>query len=260
MLKKRIIGVIPICNNQVVQSFGFRKTLPLGKPKIFVENLDRWFVDEIVVIDFSATRNNKGPNFELIKELGQITKNTPVAYGGGIRDVNDAVKIINLGFERIILDNLYLNNPNNIIKISENIGSQAIILSLPVQIKKNIIQHFNYLEKNNINLDINKLNNFKNFFSEILLIDYNNEGTDGKFNIKLIKKFLQFTKDIPILPFGGISKSNQIKKLLSFRRVQAVCIGNSLNYKEIAVQNHKEYLINKNVKNLRPPQYIKNIM
>ena len=57
------------------------------------------------------------------------------------------MKIINLGFERIILDNLYLNNPNNIIKISENIGSQAIILSLPVQIKKNIIQHFNYLEK-----------------------------------------------------------------------------------------------------------------
>ncbi len=260
MLKKRIIGVIPIYNNQVVQSFKYKKTLPLGNPKIFVENLDRWCVDEIVVIDFSASKNNNGPNFELIQELGKIIKNTPTAYGGGIRNSDDAVKIINLGFERIVIDNLYLKKPDNIIKISENIGSQAIILSLPLDINNKNISHYNYLEKKKIKLDLNKLNHFKKFFSEIMIIDYKNEGSDGKFNQKLLNKFLEFTKDIPVLAFGGISKSQQIKKILNFKRVQAVCIGNSLNYKEISVQNHKEYLIKYKTKNIRPAYYLKNII
>ena len=260
MLKKRIIGVIPIYNNQVVQSFKFKKTLPLGNPKIFVENLDRWCADEIVVIDFSASKNNRGPNFEVIKELGKTIKNTPIAYGGGIRDSNDAVKIINLGFERVIIDNLYLKKPDNIIEISENIGSQAIILSLPIDINNNDISHYNYLEKKKIKLDLNKLNHYKNFFSEIMIIDYKNEGSDGKFNLKLLNKFLKFTNNIPVLAFGGITESKQIKKILNLKRVQGICIGNSLNYKEISIQNHKEYLIKYKTKNIRPPYYIKNII
>ena len=106
MFKKRIIGVITIYNNLAVQSFSYSKILPLGNPKILLENLDRWNTDEIIILDFSVTKENKGPNFEIIKELGQTIKNTPVAYGGGIRNAGDAIRIINMGFERVIVDNL----------------------------------------------------------------------------------------------------------------------------------------------------------
>ena len=47
MLKKRIIANISISDGIVVQSFGFQKKLPLGRPEAFVKNLDRWMVDEI---------------------------------------------------------------------------------------------------------------------------------------------------------------------------------------------------------------------
>jgi cyclase len=260
MLKKRLIGVISIYNNIAVQSFNFKKILPLGSPKVLIENLDRWHTDEIIINDFSVSKKNDGPNFKLIKELGETKNNTPLVYGGGIRNAEDAVKIINMGFERIMLDNLYFYNPDEIIEISKNIGSQAVIISLPLDLKKKIIYHYNYIKEKKISFDLEKLITYINFFSEILLIDYKNEGSNGGFNIKLLKSFLKITKNIPVLAFGGISKSNQILNILKHNRVQGVCIGNSLNYRENSVQSHKEYLQKKRINNLRPSQYIKNII
>jgi cyclase len=260
MLNKRLIGVITIADSLAVQSFNFEKILPLGKPKILIENLDRWCADEIIIIDFSASRKNKGPNFRLIKELGETMKNTPIVYGGGIRNSNDAIKIINMGFERVIIDNLYVNNYDEIMKISKNIGSQAVIVSLPLSIKENIIYHYDYIKKQKTKFNLKKLTNIKKFFSEIMLIDYKNEGSNGGFNLKLLNYFLKITKNFTVLAFGGISQSKQIKEILSFKKVQGVCIGNSLNYNEISIQNHKEYLIKNKIKNINAAQYQKNIL
>ena len=160
MLKKRIIGLIPIFNNLVVQSFEFKKKLPLGNPEIFVENLDRWGADEIVIIDFSATVNKKKPNFDLIKKIGRKFKSTPITYGGGVSNYKDAVKIINLGFERILLDNLYINNLSEMVKISEHIGAQAIILSLPLNFENNEIYHYDYLNNKKSLLDYEMLHEY----------------------------------------------------------------------------------------------------
>lgn len=56
MLKKRLVGVITVRRGWAVQSFGYRRWLPLGKAEVLAQNLDRWGVDEIFVqaIDRSA--------------------------------------------------------------------------------------------------------------------------------------------------------------------------------------------------------------
>ena len=54
MLKKRIIAVLIISDNLVVQSIGFRKYLPVGKPEIAVEFLNEWGIDEIILLDIDA--------------------------------------------------------------------------------------------------------------------------------------------------------------------------------------------------------------
>ena len=58
MLKKRIIGVVNVKDNIAVQSFGFNRYLPLGKPECLIENLDRWGADEIIlnIIDLTQKR------------------------------------------------------------------------------------------------------------------------------------------------------------------------------------------------------------
>ena len=56
MLKKRLIGVITVLDGWAVQSFGYKKYLPLGKPKILAKNLDNWGADEILIQSINRTR------------------------------------------------------------------------------------------------------------------------------------------------------------------------------------------------------------
>jgi imidazole glycerol phosphate synthase subunit HisF len=55
MLKTRIIAVLVVKGGIVVQSIGFKRYLPVGTPAIAVEHLNRWGVDEIVLLDIDAT-------------------------------------------------------------------------------------------------------------------------------------------------------------------------------------------------------------
>ena len=258
MLKKRIIAMVSISDGIVVQSFGYKKKLPLGKPDAFIKNLDRWMVDEIIVNDFSRSIHNQSPDFEMIKKIGNIKKNTPITYSGGIKTSEEAVKIINYGFERIALDNLYFTNPEEIISIAKKVGSQAIILSMPLRVSKGKLFHYDYKNNSTEKFNLSKLENYSKYFSELLLIDYINEGSKNSFNYEILNQFIRINKKIKLIPFGGISENKQIFKIIKNNQVAALCIGNFLNYKENSYQMYKEFLIYKKFKNIRPPSFKKN--
>lgn len=260
MLKKRIIANISISDGIVVQSFGFKKKLPLGKAEAFVKNLDRWMVDEIIINDFSRSKKNQNPNFEMIKQIGSIKKNTPITYSGGITNADEAARIINYGFERIAIDSLYIKNPNEIKSIAEKIGSQAIIVSIPLKIYQGKLYHYNHVDKISEQLNFGKLNSYGNYFSELVLIDYLNEGNKNSFNYQIIEEFCKKNKKLKIIPFGGISENKQVYKIINSKQVTALCIGNFLNYIENSYQLYKEFLTNKKIKNIRPASYKKNFI
>ena len=71
MLKKRIIATVVVKNGIVVQSINFKKFLPVGKPHIAVEYLNSWGIDEIILLDISATKNKKDPDYEMVKKCSK---------------------------------------------------------------------------------------------------------------------------------------------------------------------------------------------
>ena len=239
MLKKRIIGVVTVLNGWAVQSIGYRKYLPLGRPNIIAENLDRWGVDEIMIISIDRTINKLGPDKETLDSLNNKSLSTPISYGGGIRTLREALFVINNGAERLLLDSIIEKNSiNEILKISEKLGSQSLIASLPLKVNNDKIHFINYknihkYKDERMILDL--LNN--SIFSEALIIDLENEGIPQSFNKELIKKF---NISIPTIAFGGISDSHQASDILKDKKVSAVAIGNFLNYKEHSVQKIKD--------------------
>ena len=113
MKKKRIIASITIKDNLVVQSISYSKFLLLGKLRYFIKNLDRWNVDEILIRDIGANKNN-APNFFVIDEIKNTKCSTPIIYGGGITNLNDAKILFNSGVDRIMIENLFFNNLKNV--------------------------------------------------------------------------------------------------------------------------------------------------
>ena len=67
------------------------------------------FIDELVFLDISATPNKRKPNFDLIKDIASEAF-MPFGYGGGITELNDIEKLVNIGVEKVILNSIASKN------------------------------------------------------------------------------------------------------------------------------------------------------
>jgi cyclase len=241
MLKKRLIGVVTVKKGWAVQSFGYRRYLPLGKPECLVENLDRWGTDEILVQVIDRSPSNIGPDFELIDRLGKLGLGTPLIYAGGIRSLADGIRLIQLGADRVVVDALVHEDISIIEELSERLGAQALIASLPLSWQEESLWWYDYRKQliQPISDDVREMVQ-AGVVSEVLITDWQHEGKAEGFDQRLVDHLP--LNDVPVIAFGGISSAQQMHELLQLPAVVAVAAGNFLSYKEQATQAFKENL------------------
>lgn len=239
MINKRIIGVVTIKDDWAVQSFSYNKYLPLGRPTVLAQNFDRWGADEILIT--CIDRVSKGPNLQLLETLANSGISTPIIYGGGIRSQKDAINAIKAGADRISIDSGWNIKSDELLRVHETIGAQAVIASIPMHFENNMLKAYDYLSKKSVDLPEPLLISIKNkYLSEIIVIDHLSEGTSKNFNCELIKQFpIEFPK---LIAFGGIHTHKVARAILSHTNCIAIGIGNYLSYKEHAIQKYKENL------------------
>ena len=239
MLKKRLIGVITVLNGKAVQSFGYKSYLPLGSADIIAENLDRWGADEILLQCIDRSEGARGPDFDLLERIAKKGIGTPLIYGGGIRTIQDGVDAVSLGADRILIDTLMHEDLNTVKALSCRLGSQAIIAALPLSLEDGNLRWLNYHSMINHSISSDVIRLIENeVVSEVLVIDWKNEGMINGFNLDLIEFFP--CARTRLIAFGGISEPTQLIKLLGSSRVDAVGIGNFLNYREHAISSFRK--------------------
>jgi imidazole glycerol-phosphate synthase subunit HisF len=241
MLKKRLIGVVTVKDGWAVQSFGYRRYLPLGKVECLVENLNRWEADEILVQVIDRSVVNRGPDFDMLERLGSLGLNTPLIFGGGIRSVEDGIRVIQCGADRLTVDALLHDNLSEVRKLADRLGSQAVIASLPISKKKEGMEWRDYRLASSGALSDEVLEIVeRGVVSEVLVIDWTNEGYPNSFDPRLVDEFP--LDDVQLIAFGGLSASEQMARLLEHPHLAAVAVGNFLSYREHAIQKYKEAL------------------
>lgn len=241
MLKKRLIGVVLIKDGLAVQSFRYGKYLPIGKAECMVENLDRWGADEILVLCIDRSIKNIGPDLRLLKKISSLGIETPLIFGGGIKDLADGLKVIQNGADRICVDALMHNDIDVIKELADYLGIQALIGVFPLRMSNKNIEWLDYRSKHSTELTKEILDTRGQFISEFLIADWTHDGGKNSFDIEIINKLSDC--QIPLIAFGGISESKQINSLLSLSNVSAVAIGNCLSYREHSLQSLKKNIL-----------------
>lgn len=251
MLRKRLIGVITVKDGRAVQSFGYRRHLPLGLPECLAENLDRWGADEILVLCIDRSGDKLGPDLSLVRRLGGLGLSTPLTYGGGIRCADDAVAVIQAGAERICIDAALHDTPHDVREMSAQLGAQALVAALPLSCAGSHLEWFDYRRRTAKPLDWESLPLLaEGIVSEAMLIDWRHEGQLRAFDTELVRRFP--LDGVPLIAFGGLSDAAQLRQLLAMPSITAVAVGNFLSYSEHAVQALKRQLTDLP---LRPPFY-----
>src|SRR5262245_55475627 len=129
MLKTRVIPMLLLRGAGLVKTTGFRNPVYVGDPINAIRIFNEKEVDELVLLDITASRAGKGPAFATI---GNIASECfmPVAYGGGISSVDQIRRILGTGVEKIVINTAALRDPALVRDAVREFGSQAIVVSI----------------------------------------------------------------------------------------------------------------------------------
>ena len=207
----RTIPVMLIDNEECFKTIKFNKKIYMGDPINILKIYSELCVDEIIIYDISKKDKI---NFDFLKKISDEAF-VPLTYGGGIKSSDDVEKIIKIGFEKIIVNSLALDNLNFVSNLIKDFGSSSINIS--VNLNTNFFgkyQIYDYRKKKNINIEVFKfLKDIEKITpGEIVISFVNKEGTRGKLDIDLLKKIRSFL-NCNIIPYGGLSSEDEILNL-----------------------------------------------
>jgi len=218
MLRPRIIPCLLIQNGGLVKTIGFEKPKYVGDPINAVKIFNEKEVDELIVLDIDASANNLTPNFDLIRKLAFECR-MPFCYGGGITTVEQAIKIINLGAEKIAISASAINNLSLLVDIGKAIGQQSVVVVIDVRKRKKMfsspvydIYIHNGKTKANVTLNeyIHQLN--KIGIGEIVINSIDNDGHLNGYDIDLITTVRNLT-NFPLTILGGAGSLDHFRDL-----------------------------------------------
>lgn len=126
MLRKRVIPCLLIEDQGLVKTKKFKKSKYIGDPINALKIFNEKQADEIIVLAIDKNRYDKGPDFELIAELTTECF-MPLAYGGGISNLNQIEKLFKLGVEKVVLGSVCFENPELVKKAVSIFGSQSFV-------------------------------------------------------------------------------------------------------------------------------------
>jgi len=132
MLRKRLIGLLPVRDGIVVQSYRFARHLPIGRPEINAEYLDRWGIDEIILVDIGASRAGRCIDPALVERVARRCT-VPLAAGGGVRSAAQAGDLLKAGADKIVINTAAIESPSLVTEVAQAFGEQCALVSIDAQ-------------------------------------------------------------------------------------------------------------------------------
>ena len=210
MLRPRIIPCLLIDGEDVVKTINFKERTYIGDPLNIVRLFNEKKSDEIIIIDISASRLNKNPNYNLIENIAEEAR-MPVTYGGGIKTAEQALKIFNSGIEKISVSSLFFEDKSEINKIVKSVGSQSLVITFDIKRFENKYSIFiNNGDKFVTNKIVNIIKEVQDLnVGEIILNNIDKDGTMSGYDNDLITLFYENCL-IPLTALGGVGKREHL--------------------------------------------------
>jgi imidazole glycerol-phosphate synthase subunit HisF len=210
----RVIPILLIQNGKLVKTCQFKNPVYVGDPINACKVFNEKEVDELIVLDISATKSGI-INYELLEEIASECF-MPVTYGGGISNLQQIEKIISLGIERVSINSFGIENMQFFADAVEKFGSSTIVASIDVNKRKNSYEVYteNSRKKNSKTLHdiITKLEEIE--VGEILVNAIYKDGTFSGYDFDLLQTVLKTTQ-LPITFCGGAATLQDFKKAAS---------------------------------------------
>lgn len=228
--RPRVIPVLSLDGEDLVKTTQFKKPRYLGDPINAVKIFNGKSIDELCILDITASKNNKAPQFDLLKDIA-VQAFMPLSYGGGITSTDQIKRLFKMGYEKVILNTSFINHPELISQAVTFAGSQSVVVS--IDIKRNLLgKPIAYTLDGTIKVNQNPVELAvyaeKLGAGEIIINSIDRDGMMNGYDLDIIKEVANAVS-IPVIACGGAATVQDFKKALA-EGASAVAAGSLFVY------------------------------
>ena len=239
--RPRVMPVLLLKGDLLYKSVQFKDHKYVGDPRIAVKIFNDKGCDELVLLDITATNEGRRPNFQLIEEIASEAF-MPVAYGGGIRDVADAKRILALGVEKIVINTIAVENPQFVSQAAEQFGSSSVVVCMDV--KRSLLGKYEvHTQGGRSNARLDPAQHAKHMAKlgagEIIVNSIDRDGMMQGYDLDLVKR-VSSAVDVPVIACGGAGNVDHLAEAIQQGGASAVAAGSLFVFQG----RHRAVLIN----------------
>ncbi|MBK5251315.1 MAG: imidazole glycerol phosphate synthase subunit HisF [Peptostreptococcaceae bacterium] len=248
MLTKRIIPCLDVRNGRVVKGKKFQDVQDVEDPVSLAKFYRNEMADELVFYDITAS-NEKRDIFLNVVEKTAEQINIPFTIGGGIRSVEDFNKVLKAGADKVSVNTAAVLRPELIREAALKFGNQCVMLSMDVKWLREGKWTI-YINGGRVDTGIDALEWAKKGVAlgagEICLNAIDSDGVKEGYSIELTR-LVSESVNVPVIASGGAGKKEHFLEVFEKGKADAALAASVFHYKEIKIDELKEYLENNGV-------------
>jgi cyclase len=242
MLSKRIIACLDVRSGQVVKGVNFEGLRSAGDPAELARRYNREGIDELVILDITATLEARRAMAETIRAVARELF-IPLAVGGGIHTEADAAAAVEAGADKVSVNTAALAEPTLITSLARRYGSQAVVVAIDA--KKSGGTFAVYARSGQAFADRDAVEWAREAESrgagEILLTSIDRDGTKSGFDCSLTAAVSRAVS-IPVIASGGAGTLDHFVDVFTTGLADAALAASIFHYAETSVRGLKQHL------------------
>lgn len=246
MLKKRIIPVQLLIDDRLVKTVKFDGYRDVGDPVSSSKVYNAQYADELVFLNINRSERTISPLVRLLDRVSEVIF-MPLALGGGIRSVADAVRLIRSGADKVIVNSAVFRDYDFVSQIAAEFGSQAVVVSLDARRDPGTEDYVLYSNCGRVAEDVSLEEHVgrvtEGGAGEILINSIDRDGTMKGYDMPLINRVVE-TTELPVIGCGGAGHYNHLKEAFLETGVSALACGSLFNFGDNNPIRAKAFLSN----------------
>lgn len=242
MLSKRIIACLDVRDGQVVKGVHFEALRQAGDPAALARRYNAEGIDEIVILDVTATVEARGARAETVAAVAREIF-LPLAVGGGIRSEDDAAAVIDAGADKVSVNTAALERPSLITTLANRYGSQAVIVAIDA--RRTNAGYAVFVRSGTTQTTRDAVAWAREAEArgagEILLTSIDRDGTKSGFDCDLTAA-VSAAVGIPVIASGGAGAFEHFADVFTAGRADAALAASIFHFREHSVVELKRFL------------------